>query len=149
MKKILLLVLLIFISGCSNNKYYICNIDVENNQQNYTLNGKYIIYYDDNFVTKIEKEEKYISNDVTIIEYFNEYKNLDYDNLNNLYGGFTYTIDKLENRILINSTIDLNNVDIKKMIKNGYLDNDYVISNKLTVSGAKYFYKSKGAICNY
>ena len=39
-------------------------------------------------------------------------------------------------------------VDVKQMIKNGYLDKNYVINNKLTTSGIVKIYESKGAICD-
>jgi len=42
----------------------------------------------------------------------------------------------------------MNLVDIKKMIKNKYIDRDYINSNKLTTGGIKNIYKEKGAICD-
>ena len=42
--------------------------------------------------------------------------------------------------------IDL--IDIKKMVKNKYIDRDYVVSNKLTTGGIKNMYKEKGATCD-
>lgn len=148
MKKIILVLLVLLITGCDKNKYITCNIAVDNKVQNYTMNGTYKIYYKDNYVTKIKKLEKYISSDKTMIDYFNESKNLEYYNLNDLYNGFEYKINSDEKSVNIDVKINFDLVDIKQMVKNGYLDKNYVISNKLTKSGIVKIYESKGAICN-
>lgn len=148
MKKIISLVFILFLVGCSKEDYITCNVEVDNNIQNYNMEGTYKIYYKDNYVTKIEKKENYISPDESVIDYFAEAKNLEYYNLNDLYGGYTYTIKRNKKSINLDADIDMSLVDVKEMVKDKYLDNDYVISNKLTLSGAKYFYKSKGAICD-
>ncbi|MBQ9072348.1 MAG: hypothetical protein IJY25_04255 [Bacilli bacterium] len=146
--KVFILLFVLFITGCGKDKYITCKSEITNKENNYTLTATYKIYYKDAYVTKIEKEEIYKSSSEDIIEYFDEYKNLEYDNLNDLYGGYSYTIDSNKDFIKLNAVIDINNVDVKQMIKNGYLDKDYTISNKLTTSGAKYFYKEKGATCD-
>ena len=48
----------------------------------------------------------------------------------------------------MNSIMDMNLIDIKKMVKNKYIDRDYVVSNKLTTGGIKNMYKEKGATCD-
>lgn len=151
MNKILIyisLIIVLLLTGCSKDKYFICEINLDNNIQEYKMDALYKVYYKDSFVTKIEKTETYISNNEDTLEYFNEYKNLEYQNINNLYGGTTYNIDFKENKIVLNATIDMSLVDIKKMVKNKFIEKDYVTSNKLTTSGIKYIYKSKGAKCD-
>ena len=148
MKKIISIIFILFIVGCGKKDYITCNIDIDNNIQNYTMNGTYKIYYDNNYVTKVEKYEKYISPDKTVIDYFDEYKNLEYYNLNDLYNGFIYKINKKENSVEIDVNIDFNSVNIKQMVKDKKIDKDYVISNKLTTSGIVKFYESKGAKCD-
>jgi len=148
MKKIICFIFVLFLVGCSKEKYITCNIDVDNNIQNYNLTGVYKIYYNNNYVTKIEKQEKYISGDEIVIDYFDEYINLEYYNLNDLYGGFEYEVEKNSESVTLNSTIDMNIVDVKKMLEDKYIDKDYTISNKLTTSGIVKIYESKGAICD-
>ena len=148
MKRIISLILVLFLVGCSKEKYVTCNVEIENNVQGYEVVGTYKIYYEDNFVTQIKKEEKYTTNKQEVIDYFKESKNLEYYNLNDLYNGFNYTISSGDNYINLSATINLEEVNIKEMVKDGYLDKDYTISNKLTLSGIKYFYESKGAICD-
>lgn len=147
LKIMFLLVVFICMSGCGNEKYFVCTIDLDNSNENYSLNATYKVYYDGNYVTKIEKNDYYSSNDLTVLDYFKEYKTLEYDNLNGLYGGFDYSVDLNENDLIFNTTINLEDVDIKKMLSNGDINSDYVVSNKLTTSGIKYLYKAKGAIC--
>ena len=148
MKKLISIIFILFLVGCSKGKYLTCDIDVENNIQNYVMTGTYKIYYDNNYVKKIEKKEKYISSDRSIINYFDEYKNLEYYNLKDLYGGIEYKINKNETSVNLNVNINLDLVDIKNMLKNGYINKDYIISNKLTTSGIVKFYESKGAKCH-
>ena len=138
----------LFFTGCSKEKYFTCKIDLTNKQQEYYLNAEYKIYYKNSFVTKIEKEEIYISENEDTINYFYEAKYLEYLNMNNLYGGTIYTLEKKESKVKLNASIDMETADIKKMIKNKFIDRDYVVSNKLTTGGIKNIYKEKGAICD-
>ena len=125
-----------------------CNIEVDNDLQNYTIKGIYTIHYKDNFVTRIEKKEQYISPNREIINYLNESKSLEYYNLNDLYGGYTYDINHNETTVAITSNIDLSLVDLKKMEQDKKIDKDYVVGNRLTKSGIVRVYESKGAICD-
>lgn len=148
MKKVFLLLIVILLSGCSKENYFTCKIDLENKIQEYQLNAVYKVYYKNSFVTKIEKKEIYTTDNEETYNYFNEYKNLEYTNLNNLYGGTTYTISLEGNKVILDATINMNFVDIKQMIKDRYINNDYITSNKLTIGGIKNIYKEKGAICD-
>lgn len=149
MKKIFLTLILCFIlSGCSKEKYFICKIDLYNEIQKYELNAVYKVYYEKTFVTKIEKEEIYTSNEKNTINYFNEYKNIEYEDLSNLYGGIIYDVKTTRDKVKMTATIDMKLANIKKMVKNNYIDKDYVISGKLSVGGIKLIYKEKGAICD-
>ena len=148
MKKLIVFIFVFFLVGCSNNKYITCNVEVNNKIENYNMEGIYKIYYKNNFVTKIEKEEVYISPSEDIIGYFNESKGLEYYNLNDKYNGFLYKINKEENKINLNVSIDLSLVDIKQMVKDKKINKDYVMSNRLCTSGIVDFYESKGAVCD-
>lgn len=150
MKKIYILsfLFIVLLTGCSKNKYFTCNINLDNNVQNYNLDAEYKVYYKDSYVTKIEKEEVYTSKNKDTLKYFYEYKDLEYLNLNNLYGGTIYSVDLNEDKVIMKATIDMNLVDIKSMVKNNYINEDYVLINKLTISGIKSLYKSKGATCD-
>jgi len=139
---------IILLTGCGKNKYFTCEINLDNNIQNYHLDAKYKVYYKNSYVTKIEKEEIYTSENEDTLNYFNEYKDLEYLNLNNLYGGTTYSVNLKGNKVIMKATIDMSLVDIKAMVKDKYLDKYYVSYNKLTTSGINSIYKSKGATCD-
>lgn len=148
MKKIICFIFVIFLVGCGKKEYVTCDININNEIDNYNMSGRYIIYYDGNYVTEIKKEENYISSDEAVIEFFDESKNLEYYNLNDIYGGVTYSIKRNDNSINLTATIDMKQVDIKRMINNDYINSDYVVSNKLSLTGAKNIYESKGAKCD-
>lgn len=148
MKRIVLLLIVVLLTGCSKDEYFTCEIDLNNEQMEYHLNATYKVYYKNSYVTKIEKNEIYETYNEDTYNYFNEAKNLEYINLNNLYGGITHTISLEENKVILDATYDMSIVDIKKMLKNKYIDRYYVIGNNLTVGGIKNIYKEKGAICD-
>lgn len=145
--KVFSLVLILFLVGCSKEKYIVCNVDINNDLQDYSNIGAYKIYYKNNYVTKIEKQEKYISKDKDVIKYFKDYKELEYYDLNDKYGGITYNINDIENGIKISSNFDFKLIDVNSMAKDGKIDRDFVILGKLTLGGIKSIYKSRGAVC--
>lgn len=147
MKKLLFMILIFLLCGCSKEKYFICTSKITNKVQEYELIGTYKIYYENTFVTKIEEQEIYISNNKETLNYFYEYKKLDYENLNNLYNGISHSIEKENTKVKFNSVLDFSIIDIEEMLKNKYLSKDYIVLGKLTTSGSKYIYESKGAVC--
>ncbi len=150
MKKLIKLssiLVVLLICGCGKEKYITCTNNIDNTQGNYKLNATYKIYYNKSYVTKIEKDEKYTSNDKSVLDYFEESNDLTYSNSNDLYGGFTYNIKRNKEYVSINTVIDFNIADIKKMVREGYLDKNYVVSNRFTTSGAKKYYEAIGATC--
>lgn len=140
--------MIVLLTGCSKDEYFICKIDLHNEQMEYHLNATYKVYYKNSYVTKIEKNEIYETDNEDTYNYFNEAKNLEYLNLNNLYGGITHTISLEDDKVILDATYDMSIVDIKKMLKNKYIDRYYVIGNNLTVGGIKNIYKEKGATCD-
>ena len=145
--KIFSLVLVLFLVGCSREKYIVCKVDIKNDIQNYSNVGTYKIYYKKSFVTKIEKQEKYISKDKDVIDYFRNYKELEYYDLNDKYGGISYNLKDIKDGIEISSNFDFKTINVKYMAREGKIDRDFVISGKLTLSGIKSIYESRGATC--
>lgn len=148
MKRIVLLLIVVLLTGCSKDEYFTCEIDLNNEQMEYHLNATYKVYYKNSYVTKIEKKEIYETDNEETYNYFNEAKNLEYINLNNLYGGITHTISLEDNKVILDATYDMSIVDIKKMEKNKYINSYYITGNNLIVGGVKNIYKEKGAICD-
>lgn len=145
MRKIILCFILLFmLSGCKED-YKICKVNLKNNIENYTLESEYKIYYKNSFVTKIEKEEVYKSTSKEKIKYLEEINKLV---LNNYNSGYTYDIKKEDNKLIINTNIDTNTIDINQLIDSGQFDQNYIVSNKITLSGLVKYYESKGAACD-
>lgn len=146
--KICSLLLVFMLVGCSKEKSMICDINVNNTVQNYSIIGTYKIYYKNDFVNRIEKQEKYLSDDKFMIDYFNQSKELEYYNLSDNYGGVIYEIKSTDNTVMIKASINFKDFDITQMSKDGNIDRDYVINGRLTLSGIKHIYEEKGAFCN-
>ena len=148
MKKIIIsMLLIIFLTACDKKNYVVCNNNVVNTNENYVLDSNIKIYYKKDKVLKIDVKEDYMSSDKNVLKYLKEYKNLYYDNQNDLYGGYIYDIIEKENHLILNINIDLSKLDVKKMVNDGKLDKYYTKQNILTLSGAKEYYSSKGAEC--
>ena len=94
MKVFYLLLCVFFLTGCNKEEFIVCKINLENTKDNYRLNSEYKIYYEDSLVTRIEKEDIYMSIDSNILNYFYEAKNLEYEKLNNSYGGYEFELIK-------------------------------------------------------
>ena len=145
-KTIMLILVLLILTGCKKN-YITCNINVENNSREYTLNGEYKIYHKNSYVKKIEKVDLYTSENRDIIDFISESKDIELSNLNDNYGGFNYEIFKDKKSVKVKTLVILDDVNIKKMLKDGYIDKYYVNNNQLTLGGIRLYYESKGAIC--
>lgn len=148
MKRLIVFILLLLLTGCGKDKFVTCSLDINNKSENYTLSGEYKIYYDGNYVKNIEKKEKIKSSSKEVMNYFYESKNLEYNNLSDLYKGYEYEITNNKSSINLNVKIDMNLLDIEKMVEDKKMDEDYVIANKLTKTGLIRYYESKGAKCD-
>lgn len=146
-KIVISIFLIVFLTGCSKEKYVTCTNNVVNTNENYVLNSTIKLYHKNDKVTKIIVNEDYMSSDKNVLKYLKDYKNLYYENENDLYGGYTFEIKEKENHIILDMNINLNNLNIKKMVNDGKLDKYYTKQNTLTLTGAKYYYSSKGAVC--
>ena len=134
------------VTGCKE-KSINCNIGLENESLNYTLNGDYKVYYKKSYVTKIEKTEVFKSNDNKTLDYLYESKRVELESLNDKYGGYSYDISVDKKAVFVNTTIVLKNVSINKMVKDKYIDEDYINNNRVTLGGLRLFYDSKSIVC--
>ena len=149
MKKIFVLLSLFLLVGCTNKiKEGNCKIDLKNSNEGYTLKANYKIYYDKNeYVTKIEEDITYKSDNESVLDFYYKAKSMEYQKLYN-YNGIEYSIELIDNKIKITSTRDLKETNVKKMIKDKLIDRDYTSANKLTLYGMKDYYEAKGAVCD-
>ena len=149
-KKIIILILVsfLFITGCNKNKSITCTSIIENKLSDYKMSAEYKITYNSDYVKTIEKKEQYKMDTEDIKNYIYESKNLEYKNLNDLYGGYQYEVTETENEVNVKVFINVEELNIKSMVNDEFLDKYYVKNNKLTLSGLKQFYKSKGIDCD-
>ncbi len=145
MKKIVILILIIFLTGC--NKYITCTVDIENNSMEYKYTAKYKVYSDGKYVTKVEKKETYIARTKTAYKYLKESKELEYDMLSSTYGGYDYNIETTSTGVKIKSTVDFKKLDVKKLVNDKKIDKYYVSGDKVLLSGLKKHYEGKSFVC--
>ncbi len=146
MKKIVLLILILFLTGCGS-KYIKCTTDIDNESLNYKFHAEYKIYYKDKYVTKIVKNEKYTTDNKNRLNYLKEYKELEYDMLSKSYGGYKYKVTTSKEAVRIKTTITAKNLNVKRMVDDKIIDKYYTSNNKILLSGLKKHYESKSAVC--
>lgn len=146
--KMFCLISILFLVGCGRDKYKTCNMNITNKSQEYTQNSNYKVYYRGKYVTKIVKYDNYMTDNEVTLDYLVQSKKLELADFSDVYGGLEYNVALDENNIKIQAIIDMSKVDIDKLKVNDYLDYDYVSSDRLTLTGAKYFYEAKGFTCD-
>jgi hypothetical protein len=147
MRKIIIIVLMILITGCGTKKM-ICELNVDNTNQNYKLIGKYEIRYQNNLVKNVTTTETYISDNSQVIEYFDKYLTKTYKDFNKNYGNISYHKINKQNQISYKVVIDYSKIDSKKLVKNGVIDKSNIRNKNITISGLVDTYEAKGAKCN-
>lgn len=149
MKKYVILILVFLLCGCGKKEVNdSCKLDLNNEFENYSVSSNYDIKSKETFVTQVVKVETYKSKDMNVINYLSEAKEIEYKAFNDLYGGVTAEITKDRYEFTITTIIDFNKVDVKKLIDNNYINEDYTVNNKVSVGGIKEFYSERGAVCN-
>ena len=145
MKKIVL-ILVLLMCGCSN-KYIVCSIKTKNTQQNYRMDSTYTIYYHNGYVKKVSEKETYLSNDETVLDYYENYLKMQLLNFQKLYGGITYEISTNKNIVTYQGNINFDKVDTKALKHYNYVNGSYIKGNRVTLTGIVNRYEQKGAIC--
>ena len=146
MKKIVLLIILIILTGCNNN-YVTCKIDIENSSMEYKFHAEYKIYYKSKYVTKIVKNERYTTDNKETHKYLKEAKELEYSMLKSTYGGYDYDVDTTRTGVKIEATVDVKKLDVEKLVSDKIIDKYYTSKEEILLSGLKKHYESKSAIC--
>ncbi len=147
MKKIVLLVILIILTGCSKD-YVTCKIDIENSSMEYKFHAEYKIYHDGKYVTKVVKNERYTTDNKETHNYLKESKELEYSMLKSTYGGYNYDVDITRTGVKIKTTIDVKKLDVEKLVSDKLINKYYTSKERILLSGLKKHYESKSAVCN-
>lgn len=154
MKKILKVIcfvaLIFIISGCDNKKEVMktCTVTSNNTVQGYKMENEYKVYGTGKVVDKVVTTEIVTSDDESILNYLEEFINSTYEATNSNYGGYTYTVERKDNKVIAKTTIDYNKMNLEKYVEDNSIMKNYVNSdNKLLVEGIIKLYESMGATC--
>ena len=144
MKKILVIMILLLLTGCGN-KVIKCTVNTASDK--YTYEATYKIEYSGKYVSKITKNEKYSTTDKNKYNYLKEYRELELEHMNATYGGYSYKMNLDKHIINIKTTINAKKLNADKLVDDKLISKYYVENNKLLVSGLKKYYESKNATC--
>lgn len=150
-KVLVIFVGVIFLAGCNGvgkNTVTKCTLDSDQTASGYTLKSEYIIYSKGDIVTSVKTKEVVTSDNITILNYFENTLNTQYEAANKSYGGYTFDVKKEEKKVTSNVTIDYTKMDLNKYVKDNASMKTYMNKDsKITLSGAKKLYESFGATC--
>lgn len=160
---LLLIITCIFITGCEDTKKVeletnisesidiestgaalVCTTDYDYTELEYVIGSKYVVFAEDDKVTKIVSREIIVANDSTKLDDFESYLNENHDAAIQ-YGGYTSDVKREDNKVISDVTIDYSEFDVKKFAE----DNEAVDSDmtKLSVDDIEKQYVSLGAKC--
>lgn len=143
--------LVIILAGCTSKtdeKVVKCTLNQNNVAQKYEIKSVYNIYTDGSVVNKVKTTEEVISDNSSILDYFENYTNTMYKNMNDAYGGYDFNITKEDGKLISVTKINYLKLDRKKLAKDqptmkSYMNDDYM----LTLEGIKSMYEQMGATC--
>ena len=141
----------IILAGCTSKteeKVVRCTLKLNDAAQNYEIESVYSIYTDGSVVNKVETTEIVTSDDDYVLDYFENYTNTLYTNMNDAYGGYDFDISKEDGKLISDTKIDYLKLDREKLAKDqptmkSYMNDDYMI----TFEGIKSMYEQMGATC--
>ena len=147
MKKIIILIPLLFIiSGCDSNKI-VCTMTTPSSITEYSLDAKYTIEKDGDYVKNIISVEKYKSDNADELTKLEAQAKSQYKEYNDKYGGYTINTNLYDNKLEVTVVIDYEKIDLNLYAEDFPSVEQYMKNNKLTITGAKELFKMLGATC--
>ncbi len=148
-KLVILIVISLYLTAC-NNKNGTINCTMSQNEEllGYNITSNYSIIYKDNYVTEVNGQDIIVSDFNDTIEELENELTSGYDELNELYGGHNYNINKEDNKLIIDININFNELKLKEYIEGIPLLTDYYKNNKLLKDGLILYYEDGGYQCN-
>lgn len=143
------MVISLYLTAC-NNKSGTINCTMSQNEEllGYNITSNYSIIYKDNYVTEVNGQDIIVSDFNDTIEELENELTSGYDELNELYGGHNYNINKEDNKLIIDININFNELKLKEYIEGIPLLTDYYKNNKLLKDGLILYYEDGGYQCN-
>lgn len=116
-------------------------------EDDYTLNNYYLINYNGDYVKSVQTIEEVESDDATYLKNVKKLTEETYKELNDTYGGYEYKVYIEGNKVVAETTINYDKLNIKKFIQDAPEMKKYTKDEKMTLKGVKALYEESGAIC--
>lgn len=146
----IVVIVCLLLIGCSKEKTLSkkCELISDQSANGYKSTTTYVIYYKDDVVSTVEQTEEIVSNKKNILEFFNKQYEKQYNDYSDTYGGYTYSSEIKNNKLISKVVIDYKKVDMKKFVKDNKGVTEYVNKdNNYTLDGIIKMYKNIGATC--
>ena len=141
------LVLLVVIINVFNTSTMVCKSISDQSKSGYTIETRYIIESRGKIVKKIKITEIIKSKDEKKLKDFEKQFEKQYSYNKKTYGGYDYKVTNKNGKVTTNIKIDYRHFDMKKFAKDNGAMKEFIVDDKLTLSGAKKLYESTGARC--
>lgn len=134
--------------GGSSSNTMECVHDTTNTTDNYSIHSKYTVYHNGKYVEKIKIDKTISSSESDVVDYMKTSYDTSYDNMQRLYGGYTYTSTLDGGSAVYDITIDCLTIKMKELSNDfitiiPYIDED----NHISLEGVRTIYESRGATC--
>lgn len=150
LKFLSLIIAVVFISGCGNDKEVTktCTLTSTNSTNGYKLESVYKIYGKGKVADKVVTTETITADNEDDLDYYKEYFEKTYKAVDDVYGGYTINVSIKDNKVISETTIDYNKMDLKKYVKDNSVMKNYVDkNNKMLIDGLISTYEALGATC--
>lgn len=142
---VIILGILLFVF--SGNQKTTCTLTSDQSKNGYKLETKYEIISKNDIVKEVKIKETVTSKDEKVLEKFEKQLKEQYEYNNKTYKGYTYKVSKSNDKVTTDVTINYNEFNLEKFIKNNEAMKQYTKDNKFTLKGAKQLYERTGATC--
>ncbi len=147
MKKLIVLLLMAMLCGCGN-KTLNCSYNLDNVQYGYHVNRHYLITYKGEYVKKVTIDEEIKTDTDDMTNYFVDSNKAMYQDYQNRYKGYDYTIDTKNNIVTSHVDMDYKKMDLEEYISdNKNYDKYYVGNHNFRVKGLIKKLEDLGATC--
>ncbi len=150
MKKLLIVLGMVFLlSGCGEKeiKSLHCTIHSKNVIDGYEVNSTYDAVGEKGYAKTVTTKEETVSDSAETLDLFEETIKTTYKNMNDTYGGYTYTVNRESNKVVADVTIDYSKMNLNKMLEDQPVLDKYIKDGKMLMSGLQKMYEDLGATC--
>lgn len=155
MKKVIgilgVFLVVLMVSGCGENQKEFtrkCTMTQNDITQGYSLESVYTIYGKGDVVNKVTSRETITSDNKDVLNYFETNLKDTYNQYNQTYGGYTNSVVNKDGKVVSETTIDYNVMNLTKYVQDNSVMKNFVNDdNQLLVDGLVTIYQQAGAIC--